>query len=281
MHFFVFLWLTAIGCVLARDEIEATYRGKISLFRPYVDRISGRLSFGDLNGGCTVVSSGSDSGVHLTSSSEGSSGSIIGKNPIDMKNWKIDIHLRIKEGAQGIGLWIMKDFSEGDIFGGNSSFNGLLVFLALDKNSLSKEYPSIGVATAYGGSPVVHFERKVKYLEDTVISLSLWKGTLSVMYGGRGKKLEIVDELKRVVIDEGSYLSVSGKIDKSYGDITVKTISFYKQHTMKKDKKFNQDIPKTRSFMTWIVLAVLIGGVGYYIYTQKNIRPRNKGILQQ
>lgn len=280
MLYFVVLCLVGLLGVLSKEDIEVSYKSRMSLYRPYVDKLSGRLSFGDLSGGCSVVSSGGDAGVHLTSSMEGSSGSITAKVPIGMRNWKIDVHLRIKPGASGVGIWIMRDFMPGNIFGGNSSFNGLLVFLALDKNGLSTGYPSVGVATAYGKSPVVHFEKRVKYVQDCVITISMWKGTLSVFYGGRNKTPELVDELQRVEIDDGSYLSLSGQINRSEGDITVKTVSIYKQHSSKKAYR-QDDPPRTRVGMTWVVLGIVGCGVAYYAYTQRSMKPRQKGILQQ
>lgn len=282
MRFCVLLGLVGgVAHALAKEEIDTTYKSKLSLYRPYVDKISGRLVFGDLNGGCTVVSTGGDAGVHLTSSIEGSSGSITAKNPIGMRNWKMDVHMRVKPGALGVGIWIMKEFQTGEIFGGNSRFNGLMVFLALDKNDLSQEHPSIGVATAYGGSPVIHFEKRVKYMEDCVITLGFWNGTLSVLYGGKGSKPELVDQLSRVVIDDGSYMSISGQVKKAHGDITVKTISIYKQHGPKRQKYKEDEVPKTRSLMTWVVFSVLIGSVAYYMYWQRKTKPKHKGILQQ
>ncbi|KAI5192935.1 lectin, mannose-binding 2 [Nematocida minor] len=281
MNICVFLALLGILSVSCKEKISSTYKSKMSLFRPYIDRTTGRLPFGEMKGDCNVVSIGGDAGVHLTSSREGSSGSISSKHPLEMRNWKMDVHMQIKPGAKGAAIWIMKDFEAGDLFGGSSTFNGMMIFLALEKNNLTNSYPSIGIATAYGGAPVVHFEKKISFVKDSLISLNFWNGTLSVSYGGRDKKVNLVDELSRLTVDDGSFITVSGEIKEAFGDISVKTISLFRLYTSNKKSYSQYDPPKTRSLMTWVIFVILIGAVGYYLYKQRSSKPKHKGILQQ
>lgn len=269
--------------VLCSKKIDASYKSKVSLYKPYVDRVTGRVQFGDLAGSCSIVSMGEDAGVHLTSTMDGSTGSITSRIPLSMENWRIDAHFSVKKGARGAGIWIMKEFQPGQIFGGNEQFNGILVYLALMENKISGKgrYPKIGLATAYGGAPVVHFERDVKFIQDCMIRLQFVNGTLSVFYGGRNKEVDLVDEMSRFVIDEGSFISVSGEVSEGSGDVNVKSISLFKLHVGGRKFYAEEEHPATKSFTTWIIFGVLASGVGYYIYRQRTAKPKHKGILQQ
>ncbi|KAH9385823.1 uncharacterized protein NEMAJ01_0719 [Nematocida major] len=260
-------------------KTESIYKSKESLYRPYVDRITGRVPFGNLSGHAHVVSTGMEAGIHLTSGYSGSAGSITGKHPLGMKNWRFDVHLSVKPGLKGVGLWIMRNFSGGPLFGGNEQYNGILVFLQLEGDLLGKvPGPSIGVATAYGGSSVVHFQKRISAKNDCIVRVDFVDGKLSVGYSERGKKVQTMGEMDRVSIDEGSFLSISGELAGPEGDGNVKSISVYRIRT--RVENFKEEVPYTRPVMSWVVFAVLVSGVVYYMHAQKKKKPQ-KGILSK
>ncbi|KFG25311.1 uncharacterized protein NESG_02082 [Nematocida ausubeli] len=281
MKLFLHCALLCFWSVLASTKHEPIYRSNASLYRPYIDRVTGRVVFGTLQGGCSVISTGNDAGVHLTQSAENSYGSITARKPISGSNWKLDVHATVKKGAKGMGIWVMKDFEGGSLFGGSEQFNGILVFLALQKNSLTDIYPSIGVATGYGNAPVVHFQKKIKMVDDIMISLRLVDSTLSVFYGGRNLKVELIDEMHRISIDDNSFVSISGQVLTENGDINIKTASFFKMHIPKRRGFQEDEIPKTKSKTTWLLLGALCLAVLCYLYTQRSAKPKHKGILQK
>ncbi|KAI5167079.1 hypothetical protein NEIRO03_1457 [Nematocida sp. AWRm78] len=280
MKFTYLLLLVSSALVLATDSMKPVYKSKASMYRPYLDRITGRLVFGTMQGGCNVVSMGNEAGVHLTQSTDNSYGSVTAKHPIAMDNWKMDIHVSVKRGAQGMGIWFTKDFNSGTLFGGSPQFNGLLVFMAMSENTLTDKYPMIGIATAYGGAPVVHFSKKVDLVQNCMISLKFVNGVLSVMYGGRDKEVKLIEEMRRVSFDDGTRLTISGQVADSDGDINIKSISVFKMHRPRRIPTVDE-IPKTRQKMTWLIFGAVLIGVGYYVYKQRTVKQKHKGILQQ